>query len=140
MRLGASATGQKFHNIKKATVIRFFLIFLRGNPYNGSIDRRFVDLRMSPPPSSKGGLSPGLVPGLFFILARIWVLFVFPIDSDMKNPLKSSAFRIQARGKEQGEPAHAPGVPRAHSYISRIAGQQAFNFWIDHEDVFRKSP
>src|ERR1700761_5017267 len=52
-------------------------------------------LRMSPPPSSKSGLSPNRVFGLFFVLSA---------SPDIQIPLEFRVFRKCPRKKFQGEP------------------------------------
>jgi hypothetical protein len=49
----------------------------------------------------------------------------------------SGLFRIRARGGRTRESLHAPRC--AHYKQERTHWAQQF-FWIDHEDVFRKSP
>jgi hypothetical protein len=49
----------------------------------------------------------------------------------------SGLFRIRARGGRTRESLHAPRC--AHYKQEKIHWAQQF-FWIDHEDVFRKSP
>jgi hypothetical protein len=49
----------------------------------------------------------------------------------------SGLFRIRARGGRTRESLHAPRC--AHYKQEKTHWAQQF-FWIDHEDVFRKSP
>ncbi|WP_233832056.1 hypothetical protein [Paraburkholderia sp. ZP32-5] len=96
--------------------------------------------------SSFGGLNPNRLFGFFFVrVLRLRVAAFRPIAANPSHVLtprhdflyNSGLFRIRARGGRTRESLHAPRC--AHYKQEKTHWAQQF-FWIDHEDVFRKSP
>ncbi|WP_244814436.1 hypothetical protein [Caballeronia sp. Lep1P3] len=93
--------------------------------------------------SSYGGLNPSLEAlGFFFAFAARYAAtlreVMQPFDASGNFPLYFAVLFATSPRREACESLHAP----SSALISRAEQGQstrAFHFWIDHEDVFRKS-
>ncbi|MFM0010886.1 hypothetical protein PQR46_13295 [Paraburkholderia sediminicola] len=153
--------GRVYHIVKSNFTMQMFLRRTRAPHIIGPIGCSSSATSAVSSTSSFGGLNPNRSFGFFF--ARVAVigdasfrasgqgkwpyLTTGSPDFSPKPPqaltrrdkflYNSELFRIRARGGRTRESLHAPRC--AHYKQEKIHWAQQF-FWIDHEDVFRKSP